>query len=69
MEVSIILILLQSGPLDLHSDWFYKNRRDIIEDRLTWLRSASLEVRNNGSVLHVRIVYVYLLNWSSDPIA
>ena len=36
--------MLQSAPLDLFSSHFYDSRREAIEARLDWIRSASAEV-------------------------
>ena len=36
---------LQAGPLDLFSEHFYTNRKDIVEGKLSWIRTAAAEVR------------------------
>ena len=37
-------VLLQAGPLDLLTDEFYCNRKEMIDTRLKWIQLATSEV-------------------------
>lgn len=40
---SCVYLFIQTCPLDLYTDSFYANRREVIEDRLQQLHTASSE--------------------------